>query len=139
MCGVASGKRVPEAVRQRSIGVHVDEFEGALGPSIARFVQRYVRSLLTWDLLVFFHRNPDAVLDPEGLAARLGRPVDDIQPEVDGLCRDRILQCAGGLIRFRPDEQLRAEIAEFARACQDRGQRLALIALVLQRIRPTEA
>ena len=32
------------------------------------FVDSYVRSLLTWDVLVFFHRNPDAVLDLDGLA-----------------------------------------------------------------------
>jgi hypothetical protein len=130
--------RVPAAAGSRWMGVHVDEFEGVLSPLVARFVERHVRSLLTWDILVFFHRNPDAVLDLEGLAARLGRPADDIRPEIDGLCHDKVLQLAGGLIRFRPDADLRAEIAAFVQACQDRGQRLALIALVLHRIRSRE-
>ncbi len=114
----------------------MDEIEGVLGPSLTNFVECHVRSLLTWDILVFFHRNPDAVLDLEGLAVRLGRPADEIRSEVDELNRDRILQVAGGLVRFRPDPELRGDIVSFVRACQDRSMRLALIALVLHRIRP---
>jgi len=39
------------------------DLEGVLGPSVMQFVENNIRSLLTWDILVFFHRNPDAVLD----------------------------------------------------------------------------
>ncbi len=91
-------------------------------------------SLLAWDILVFFHRNEDAVLDPEGLATRLGRRVEEVGPEISTLCDGRILQCAGGLIRYKPTAELRTGVAEFVEACQDRGRRLALIALVLHRI-----
>jgi len=101
-----------------------------------KFVDSYVRSLLTWDVLVFFHRNPEAVLDLEGLASRLGRRVDELQPEIDELCKDRILQCAGGLIRYRPTPEMRDTISKFVDACQERGRRLALIALVLHKINP---
>ena len=112
------------------------ELEGVLGPSVMRFVEQHVRSLLTWDILVFFHRNPDAVLDLEGLASRLGRRSDELQPECDELCKDKILQCAGGLIRYRPTSELRETIGKFVEACQERGRRLALIALVLHKINP---
>jgi hypothetical protein len=114
----------------------VYELEGVLGPSIMKFVDRYVRSLLTWDILVFFHRNPDAVLDLEGLASRLGRRADELQPEIDELSKDKILQCAGGLVRYRPAPDMRDIIAKFVEACQERGRRLALIALVLHKIGP---
>lgn len=113
------------------------ELEGVLGPAIMKFVDGYVRSLLTWDVLVFFHRNPEAVLDIEGLASRLGRRVDELQPEIDELCKDRILQCAGGLIRYRPTAEMRETIGRFVDACQERGRRLALIALVLHKINPS--
>lgn len=115
------------------------ELEGVLGPSIMKFVEQHVRSLLTWDILVFFHRNPDAVLDLEGLASRLGRRVDELKPEVDALCADKILQCAGGLIRYRPSAETRETVAKFVEACQERGRRLALIALVLHKINPHSA
>jgi hypothetical protein len=101
-----------------------------------RFVEQHVRSLLTWDILVFFHRNPDAVLDLEGLASRLGRRVEELRPEVDALAADRILQVAGGLIRYKPSAENRETIGKFVKACQERGRRLALIALVLHKINP---
>lgn len=91
-------------------------------------------SLLAWDILVFYHRNPDAVLDAAGLATRLGRRVEEVAPEIEALCDGHILQCAGGLVRFKPTPDLRQQVAEFVDACQDRGRRLALIALVLHRI-----
>jgi len=105
-----------------------------LGPTVIRFVERHVNSLLTWDILVFFHRNPEAVLDAEGLATRLARRVEEIEPEIEALSDGRIVQCAGGLIRYKPSPELRDSVAEFVEACQDRGRRLALIALVLHRI-----
>jgi hypothetical protein len=114
----------------------VYELEGVLGPSIMKFVDQHVRSLLTWDILVFFHRNPDAVLDLEGLSSRLGRRVDELQPEIDELCKDHILQCAGGLVRYKPAPEMRETVGKFVDACQERGRRLALIALVLHKINP---
>ena len=110
------------------------DLEGVLGPTVTQFVEGHVRSLLAWDIVVFFHRNPDAVLDPAGLASRLGRRVEEVEPEIESLCDGRILQRAGGLIRYKPNDELRSQVAEFVDACQDRGRRLALIALVLHRI-----
>lgn len=110
------------------------DLEGVLGPSVTQFVERHVRSLLAWDILVFFHRNPDAVLDSQGLASRLGRRVEEVDPEIEALCEGRILSCAGGLIRYQPTPEMRQQVGSFVEACQDRGRRLALIALVLHRI-----
>lgn len=115
------------------------DLEGVLGPGVIQFVESHVRSLLAWDILVFFHRNPDAVLDTEGLASRLGRQVDEIEPEINMLTESHILQCAGGLVRYKPTGSLRAQVSDFVDACQDRGRRLALIALVLHRIGRTPA
>ena len=110
------------------------DLEGALGPKVIDFATHYVRSLLAWDILVFFERNPEAVLDVAGLAERLGRKSEDVAPEVEALCQARILTCAGGLIRYRPTDELGEGVSAFVDACQDRDRRLALIALVLQRI-----
>jgi hypothetical protein len=112
----------------------VYDLEGVLGPSVTQFVERHVRSLLAWDIIVFFHRNPEAVLDPQGLAARLGRREEELEPELELLTSARILQVAGGLIRYRPASDMHSAITAFVDACQDRGRRLALIALVLHRI-----
>jgi len=112
----------------------VYDLGGVLGPTVTQFVERHVRSLLAWDILVFFNRNPEAVLDAHGLASRLGRRIEEVEPEVDFLCDSRVLKCAGGLIRYSPEDDVAAQVEEFVDACQDRGRRLALIALVLHRI-----
>lgn len=112
------------------------DLEGVLGPAVIEFVDQHVRSLLTWDILVFFHRNPDAVLDLDGLASRLGRRAEELEPEVESLCDSKILSRAGGLIRFKPSADMRETVARFVDSCQDRGRRLALIALVLHKINP---
>ncbi|MDZ4178706.1 MAG: hypothetical protein U1E29_05685 [Coriobacteriia bacterium] len=104
-----------------------------------KFVESHVRSLLTWDILVFFHRNPDAVLDIGGLASRLGRRLEELEPEIAALCEGKILQCAGGLVRYKPTPETRDTIGSFVEACQDRGRRLALIALVLHKINPQQS
>jgi len=112
------------------------DLEWVLGSSVVKFVEHHARSLLTWDILVFFYRNPDAVLDINALASRLGRKVEELEPEVRMLCDDKILQSAGGLLRYRPSAEKRELVAAFVEACQDRSRRLALIALVLQKITP---
>jgi len=89
---------------------------------------------LAWDILVFFHRNSDTVLDAADLASRLGRRVEEVEPEVDSLCVGHVLHCSDGMIRYQPTEELREQVGAFVDACQDRGRRLALIALVLHRI-----
>lgn len=113
------------------------DLEGVLGPAVMEFVDTHVRSLLTWDILVFFHRNADAVLDLEGLASRLGRRTEELGPEIDALCEGRILAQAGGLIRYKPSPEMRETVARFVDSCQDRSRRLALIALVLHKISPS--
>jgi hypothetical protein len=118
----------------REANDNVYDLEGVLGPSVTQFVESHVRSLLAWDILVFFHRNSEAVLDAADLASRLGRRAEEVEPEIDSLCRGHVLQCTDGMIRYQPTDELRDQVGTFVDACQDRGRRLALIALVLHRI-----
>lgn len=126
------GDRQKRIFRLDGAGVH--EGEDILGLPVRRFVDTYVRSLLTWDVLVFFHRNDDVVLDVDGLGDRLGRHPDELQPEIERLCRDRIVVCTGGLISYEPEPALRGAVGAFVEATQERRHRLALIAAVLQKI-----
>jgi hypothetical protein len=112
----------------------VYDLEGVLGPSVTQFVESHVRSLLAWDILVFFHRNPDTALDAPALADRLGRRAEEVEPEIDSLCRGQVLVCEDGVVQYQPTPELREQVGLFVEACQDRGRRLALIALVLHSI-----
>ena len=110
------------------------DLEGVLGPAVVNFVNRHVRSLLTWDVLAFFNRNPDAVLDLDGLSARLGRRPEELKPELESLVDSGILDDPGGLIRYQPAAETRKAVARFVDTCEDRSRRLAVIALVLRKI-----
>lgn len=114
----------------------MDDLEGVLGPSVTQFVDDHVRSLLTWDILVYFHKNPGEAVDSTALALRLGRRPDELAPEVSALCECDILYCEDGVVRYDPEPATRETIGAFVDACQDRGRRLALIALVLHKIAP---
>jgi hypothetical protein len=107
---------------------------GLVDPSLARFVDHHVRSLMAWEIILFFQRHPEAVMDEASLAGRLGRRPDDIADDVELLCRSEILSCAGGLIRYAPVEALSHSVDRFADACTDRSVRMALVAQVLERI-----
>jgi hypothetical protein len=116
--------------------VKVEETAGVLGPDIISFVNAYVRSLLAWDIVVYFHRNPESELDTLALAGNLGRKVEEVKPEIDALCTGGILACDSGVVRYEPTSEQAAAVEDFVEACQDRNRRLALIALVLQRTTP---
>lgn len=108
-------------------------FTAVLGPTLAGFVERNIRSLLTVNILLFFHRNPEAVLGLEEMAAHLGRSVEEVEPEVATLRDGGVLSDGGGLIRLKSTRETRATVAELVEACQDQARRPALIALVLSR------
>jgi len=115
------------------------DVEAVLGPSVTWFVDRYVNSLLAWDIIVFFERNPDARLDNLELAAALGRHPEQTAPEVEHLCEGGILHCEGRALAYGPDPEQAEAIKGFVNACEDHSKRLALIAMVLHRIGPTPA
>lgn len=108
-----------------------------LDPEVTALVRAHVRTLVTWDILTLFNRNPEAVSDLDGLAMRLGRRAAEVRAEVDPLCEAGILSCTGGLIRYRPDARHRAAIAALARCGDDEEQRRALVALVAGTNNPT--
>jgi hypothetical protein len=107
---------------------------GIVDPRLARFVDSHIHSLTAWEILLFFQRHPEAVLDEVSLAQRLGRRSDDIADDIELLCRSGILSNGGGLIRYAPEGSLAHSVDRFADACNDRSMRLALVAQVLERI-----
>jgi len=108
--------------------------DGTLDAGLARFVDHHVRSLVSWEILVFFDAHRGAVLDEPGLAKRLGRRASDVSADVDALCRTGVLQCGGGLIRFTGDAEVAGLVGRFAAACQDPAARKEILGRILPRL-----
>ncbi len=112
----------------------MQDFEGILEPQVTEFVENHVRSLLAWDILMFFRRNPEAALESDELAGRLGRRTEEIDSEIGHLCSATVLRRHENAVLFNPAGAQRKAIDSFFEACQDRRRRLALISLVLRNI-----
>lgn len=112
----------------------VNSSGGLIDPGLARFVDLHVRTLLSWEILLFFQKHPTAVLDAPALAARLGRRPEDLAEDLEQLCHAGILSCAGGLVRYQASGELARSVDRFAYACSDRAMRMALVAQVLEKI-----
>jgi hypothetical protein len=108
--------------------------DGTLDAALARFVDAHVRSLVSWEILVFFDSHRGAVLDESALAKRLGRRPADITADVDALCRGKVLECGGGLIRFGPDPETGHEVGRFAAAGATTSMRRQILGRILPRI-----
>jgi hypothetical protein len=110
------------------------DLEGVLGPEVISFVDSYIDSLLAWDIAVYFHRNPDVVVDAGTLASKLGRRTPEVEAAALRMCETGLVGCEGGRFSYEADPVAREQANRFAEACADRNRRLALIALVLHRI-----
>lgn len=103
---------------------------------LASFVDEYVDSFASWDLLLFFHFNSDTSGTAESLAGRLGRPVDEIAAALDRFCRHGWVRLSGGQVyRLDLNDEVRQDLARFALAQDNRELRLQLIRSILAKNR----
>ncbi len=107
------------------------ELDHLVDPVLVGFVDTHVKSLAAWDILLFFHRNSDEVLDLEALASRLGRRPGELRVDIDRLCEDAILCSKDGEVCYAPAPEMREAVDRFAEACQDRAKRMVFVAQVL--------
>ena len=105
-----------------------------MGEGLERFIDLNVRTLVSWEILVFFDRHRDTVLDQATLAERLGRRLVDITPDVEALCDAGVLQRDGELVRLGSDPEVDRQVTLFAAACADPASRAAILGRVLSHV-----
>lgn len=115
------------------------EFEN-IDPRVEKFVEEYLDSFITWDLLLFFHENPYTVGTPSSIALSIGRLGSDIEPYLEKLVEKGVLtkEERGGeggeaLYSYRPSPEFEKTVMEFKRALRDRASRLIIVSKVLQK------
>jgi predicted transcriptional regulator len=115
------------------------DFEN-IDPRVERFVEEYVDSFITWDLILFFHENPYAVGTPSSIALSIGRLGSDIESYLDRLVEKGVLareedSGEGGeaVYSYRPKPEFEKMVMEFKRALKDRASRLIIVSKVLQK------
>lgn len=115
------------------------DFEN-LDPQISVFVEEYIDSFISWDLILFFHENPYTVGSPTSIAMSIGRLGSDIEPYLEKLADKRVLvrelRTGDGsetIYAYRPEPDFERMVIEFKRALKDRASRLIIVSKVLQK------
>jgi hypothetical protein len=107
---------------------HDEQYSG----DVYRFVDEYIDSFISWDILIYFHRKPGAIETSASLASRLGRNESDVEPEVDRLIKKGVLTAAsGGTVKHDPTPELAERIAEFNEALLVASTRMTILGQVL--------
>lgn len=115
------------------------DFEN-LDPQVSLFVEEYIDSFISWDLILFFHENPYTVGSPASIAMSIGRLGSDIEPYLERLADKGVLfreyRASDGsevIYAYKPEPEFEKMVMEFKRALKDRASRLIIVSKVLQK------
>ena len=110
-----------------------------MDPALLGFVKERVNTFIKWDLLRFFHGNPNTADTAENIARYIGRSAAAVKAEAQELVDDGLLQ-----IRLVADlpiytltqaQQSRSLIDQFLEACQDRNFRVKVVYHIIRGMR----
>lgn len=109
-----------------------------IDPEIVDFVDEYIDQFACWDILVYFHENPDVEKKCSGIALDIGRREGAIAEILQAFVEKDILACdsdeAGEpTFRYAATAEVRHKMDLFIAATRDRTNRLAIVSRVLQK------
>jgi len=112
---------------------------GDMAPQLLEFLKTKVNSFIKWDLVRFFHENPNTTDTAENIARYAGRDVAIIEVELDELVGAGVLerQRIGDLQVYSlvSDAEMRSLVEQFIRACDDRQFRVKAIYHIIRGMR----
>lgn len=123
--------------------VNPDDFTARLmndmDPSLLDFVKNKVNSFIKWDLIRFFHENPNTADTVENVAKYSGRNPIAVKPELDELVQAGVMdrQMIGGIpvYRLSDNQEMRRLKDEFIAACEDRHFRVKAVYHIIRGMR----
>ncbi len=110
-----------------------------MDPALLEFVKTKVNSFIKWDLVRFFHENPHTADTAENIARYTGRHVGAIQPELEDLVEDGVMQVRRiddtAIYSVVSDPEMRSLIGKFVLACEDRHFRVKAVYHIIKNMR----
>ena len=110
-----------------------------IASEILEFVDRYIGQFAAWDVLVYFHENPDTEHDVSAVALDIGRRVSQIEECLASFVEMGIITCdetsqeGEQSYRYTASPEFRGRMDAFIAACRDRTNRLAIVSRILQK------
>jgi hypothetical protein len=110
-----------------------------MNPELLEFLRTKVNSFVKWDLIHFFHENPDIPSTPEHIASHAGRDAETMRAELAELAGQQILlqsQLGGRAVySLSDDPEIRDLIHRFVEASSDRQFRFKAIYHIVRSMR----
>jgi DNA-binding MarR family transcriptional regulator len=109
-----------------------------LDPETLGFVDEYIDQFVTWDVVAYFHENPDVERRADGIAMDIGRRVAAISPvlrilEDKGVLETDVDEAEDPAYRYSAPAEFRKNMDGFLTATRDRTNRLAIVSRILQK------
>lgn len=109
-----------------------------IAPEIIEFVDEYIDQFVDWDVLAYFHENPDIERRASGVALDIGRRQSAIEPVLRSLVKKGVLgeetdESSDPNYTYVAGAEFRKQMDEFLQAARDRTNRLAIVGKVLQK------
>ncbi len=113
---------------------------GDMAPQLLEFLKTKVNTFVKWDLVRFFHENPNTTDTAENIARYAGRDVSIIEVELDelvtnGVLRRQRLNEALTVYSLADDPAMRSLVEQFVLACDDRQFRVKAIYHIIRGMR----
>ena len=107
-----------------------------MDPRVLEFIKQHVTTFTRWDILRFFHENPNTQDTAENLARYVGRAPDVISQEAQEMAEEGIFrsiqQGNHTIYLLTNDPDLRLLISDLVEAARDRTFRMKLVYHILR-------
>jgi hypothetical protein len=112
---------------------------GDMDKRLLDFLKTQVNSFVKWDLVRFFHNNPNTADTAENVARYAGRDPAAIEQELVELAESGVLRCETigemTVYSLATDQEMRDLIDQFVLACDDRQFRVKAIYHIIRGMR----
>ncbi len=104
---------------------------------IIEFVDKFINSILSWELIVLFHSNPGIQDDNNGISKLVGRKPEDVKNVLQSMCNDEIVQITEiegqTIYYYHPSEEIEILIKRFIESIKEYDTRILLLSRVMEK------
>lgn len=110
-----------------------------MDPELLEFVRNKVNTFIKWDLLKFFHENPNTADTAENIARYVGRSATAVKSEAQQLGESGLMEMR--LVDDLPiytltrNQETKQLVNQFLRACEDRNFRVKVVYHIIRGMR----
>lgn len=114
----------------------VSDIMDEMDPRVLEFIKKHVTTFTRWDMIKFFHENPNTRDTTDNLARYVGRAVELVKREADELVQENVLQSylqgEHTVYTITQDEDTRRIIGNLVETARERTFRMKLVYHILR-------